>query len=633
MAEDPRGTKRSREESEIKSEEPVIKCARIDAAATAWEENQKALSTAITDGNLVQVEKLLKQSPRLRDARFPDHFGLTPLCLAAHLGQAEIISVLFRAGASVEGTASNGSTPLMFAAESGYAEVVRKLCLLGANCNAINPRHGASVLCFAVQKKQFEACKQLIKFGARIDLDIYKRINATQSRLRHLLDTICSCDFTELIEWMIDTGKMQVDSTYTHHKVPILYFAARHGAVGILRLLIQRGAKHDIEHTFPISGDKLLNVWDCAAYYSRCDSIERLLALETCPRPKEDWYVNTLWRDYSKKEKVIDVMNHLSLADEPKVPADKLRLQEHRNKPWLAIESLAKALNQQSFSLLALQSFGAHGWLIAPIAHAGGLKILSTGVHLLSARSYSTQPIDKPKGLTFAQMKQRLLEHLSHTLCSPEYTNPFSGLRLTPQGEQRMNPIAEAQGVLLLKGIAYLREQFNQQVATLPDICMNTYITLSHQVNKPDLYRRMTKTWGLYDPIARAALRLVEEAYVRLRELKPEKMTAEFAAMSPVEQLRHVIVDRLEAWDKISEIVEAMRKCETDDELEIVAELLFQQWRLFGEVFGVARPRVWQFGPHNPLEREPESMMEVDVPLVAEMPIAVAESMSTVALQ
>jgi hypothetical protein len=38
--------------------------------------------------------------------------------------------------------------------------------------------------------------------------------------------------------------------------------------------------------------------------------------------------------------------------------------------------------------------------------------------------------------------------------------------------------------------------------------------------------------------------------------------------------------------------------------------LLFQQWRLFGEAFGVTKPRYSKFGPHR-LEAEPQ--MEVDV--------------------
>jgi hypothetical protein len=135
----------------------------------------------------------------------------------------------------------------------------------------------------------------------------------------------------------------------------------------------------------------------------------------------------------------------------------------------------------------------------------------------------------------------------------------------------------------------------------------------------------------LYDPVARAALRLVKEAYHTLRSLRPEKTTAEFAAMSLEEQLRHVIVDQLEEWDKIPEIVEAIRKPTIEREFEIVSTLLLQQWRLFCEVFGVTKPRFSQFGPHRPAQ--PEPVMEVDVPEVVTTLDGMANSSSATAFQ
>jgi hypothetical protein len=171
-----------------------------------------------------------------------------------------------------------------------------------------------------------------------------------------------------------------------------------------------------------------------------------------------------------------------------------------------------------------------------------------------------------------------------------------------------MNQIAVAQGELLLKGVANLREQFEKQVASLPSLCMISYITLAHQINEPDLYRKMTREWGLYDPVARAAIRLVKEAYEKLRALPSQRIPPEFAAMSPSEQLRHVMVELLEDWDKIPELVETLLKCDAQA-LDAVSDLLFQQWRLFGEAFGVTKPRYSKFGPHRP---EAEPVMEVD---------------------
>ena len=204
-----------------------------------------------------------------------------------------------------------------------------------------------------------------------------------------------------------------------------------------------------------------------------------------------------------------------------------------------------------------------------------------------------------------------LVEFVSEVLCSAEWPLCFSGKKITAQVEQLMNQIAVAQGALMLEGIARLYDRFEKQVARLPDLYMNTYITLSHQLNEPDFYRRMTNEWGLYDPIARAAIRLVKEAYGRLRAIVPERIPPEFAAMSPSEQLRYVMVELLEEWDKIPEVVETLLKCDAQ-ELEFTSDLLFQQWHLFGEAFGVFKPRYSQFGPYRQEVVEIESQMEID---------------------
>jgi hypothetical protein len=67
------------------------------------------------------------------------------------------------------------------------------------------------------------------------------------------------------------------------------------------------------------------------------------------------------------------------------------------------------------------------------------------------------------------------------------------------------------------------------------------------------------------------------------------------------------MVDLLEDWDKIPELVETLLKCDAQ-ELDFTSDLLFQQWRLFGDVFGVTKPRYSLFGPQR-VEAEP--LMEV----------------------
>jgi ankyrin repeat protein len=628
---DPRANKRPREDDLAESDEPVIKRARTATDITACDTNQRALLTAITAGDEAQVAKLFRQLPHLRDAYLPGDMGLTPLCLAAHYGNLDIVALLLRCGAPLDAMAKNGSTPLMFAAEKGHVDVVRKLCLSGATPDLVNPISAGSALFYATAHKRFEACKQLIMVGARIDLLTSCCAKNGDFMLLTPLSNAVRCDFTDLIGWMIDTGKIYVNSVEPASNFQLLNLAVKLGSLGLIRLLIERGAS--VNAVNPVPGQKwgLRNVWDVANFFSRADSAELLLSLGLRPPPK--MICNLRLEASFEFWTVGDVINHLPRIVDAKDPADKLSDAIQRTCPWMSVASLAThmaRLRNRSLAV-AIDHFRSVGWLAAHFAYAGELKNLSIGIDQLGSRSAKLGSQPQTKGLTSAQMKQRLVEHLSVVLCAAEYAQPFAGLNLTPQGERRMNQIAEAQKLLLLKAIAYLREQFQQQVATLPSMSMNTYISRAQTLNEPDMYRKLTKEWGLYDPIARTVLRLVQESYHTLRSLRQEKTTAEFVALPPDEQLRHVIVDKLEEWDKIPEMVDAFRKFYLPQELEIVSDLLFQQWRLFCEAFGVTKPRFSQFGPHLP--EQPEPVMEVDVPEVATALGVMTNSSSATAFQ
>jgi len=78
-----------------------------------------------------------------------------------------------------------------------------------------------------------------------------------------------------------------------------------------------------------------------------------------------------------------------------------------------------------------------------------------------------------------------------------------------------------------------------------------------------------------------------------------------------------VMVDMLEEWDKVQEIVGAILESSKDKDADDVPELLFQQWRLFCEAFGVIKPREFApsvtFGPHKLEGADEQATMDVDV--------------------
>jgi hypothetical protein len=357
---------------------------------------------------------------------------------------------------------------------------------------------------------------------------------------------------------------------------------------------------------------RLIGVWKIAVYFQRFEMIEYLFNIGHMPEQLIS--SNPLLCFDMGIGPGTDLCIHLGTQTDANIPADRLTNSQFRQYPELALDGLAERYIASSIT----QWFSAVGWwcdqgLLSTMLSNRVVPAESfvNSARLLGQSAFPSERFSSSPGGTQAQQAQMLVEFVSDVLCSAEWPLCFSGKKITAQVEQLMNQIAVAQGALMLKGVARLRDLFEKQVARLPDLCMNSYITLSHQLNEPDLYRRMTSEWGLYDPIARTALRLVKEAYGRLRAFVPERIPPEFAAMSPPEQLRYVMVELLEEWDKIPEVVETLLKCDAK-ELEFTSDLLFQQWRLFGQAFGVFKPCYSQFGPYRQEVVEIEPQMEVD---------------------
>jgi uncharacterized protein len=94
----------------------------------------------------------------------------TPLFMASQLGHATVIDTLLKAGADPKGTTSNGTTPLMAASASGKADAVKLLIDRGADVNAKENARGQSALMFAAASNRVDAMKVLIAAGADVAL-------------------------------------------------------------------------------------------------------------------------------------------------------------------------------------------------------------------------------------------------------------------------------------------------------------------------------------------------------------------------------------------------------------------------------------------------------------------------------
>ncbi len=268
---DPRGTKRAREEDAVElepSSEPVVKQARIEPAAESFDHAQEALFTAIEVGDRGAVERLLGQYPGLRDAMRPGDKGETPLCWAARLGQRDIVSLLLQRGAQVDARSRSNVTPLAYAAFTGKIEVMKTLGLAGADPNVFVTQHNFPALFVAIEGNQLEALKCLASMGADLagkgsdgqTVVIHAAVNNRPEMIRWLLGKgaridepdnagctalmiACACRHLEVIKLLLERGASLAAKNSRGHSP--LQYAASSNQLDVVRWLLGKGARID----------------------------------------------------------------------------------------------------------------------------------------------------------------------------------------------------------------------------------------------------------------------------------------------------------------------------------------------------------------------------------------------------
>lgn len=111
----------------------------LAVAGPAWAEevigqNDQKIHDVARMGSGADIEKILKASPALRDAR--TGLGSTPLHLAATNPDVSAVKALLAAGADVNAKDMDGNTPLHMAAYTNRIEAAKVLLEAGADVNA-----------------------------------------------------------------------------------------------------------------------------------------------------------------------------------------------------------------------------------------------------------------------------------------------------------------------------------------------------------------------------------------------------------------------------------------------------------------------------------------------------------------
>jgi ankyrin repeat protein len=155
------------------------------------------------------------------DPNLGNRYGVAPLHEASLVADAALIGLLLDAGAEVDAALPEGETPLMLASRTSGVAAVQLLIGRGADVNVVERWQGQTPLMYAAARDRAQVAAALIAAGADVN---------AKTPLNELPERLPAARFN--VEFPL--GAM----------TPVL-LAARQGATGALRVLIEAGADLD----------------------------------------------------------------------------------------------------------------------------------------------------------------------------------------------------------------------------------------------------------------------------------------------------------------------------------------------------------------------------------------------------
>ncbi|XP_060798440.1 protein TANC2 isoform X2 [Neoarius graeffei] len=164
------------------------------------------------------------------------------LCVYAHLGYVEMVTLLLEFGADVNGASESGLTPLGYAAAAGHLTIITTLCSKNAKVDHVD-RNGQCPLVHAALRGHLEVVKFLLECEWSSEV-AFSKTHAVQQALI----AAASMGYTEIASYLLDLKdedeeeRPHINSFDTLWGETALTAAAGRGKLDVCRLLLEQGA-------------------------------------------------------------------------------------------------------------------------------------------------------------------------------------------------------------------------------------------------------------------------------------------------------------------------------------------------------------------------------------------------------
>jgi ankyrin repeat protein len=207
----------------------VAGCLLVLALNLSAQTQTTPLHQAVLTGDRAAAQRLIRSGA---DVNAANRYGVTPLLVATQRGNAELIELLLKGGASVpvaEAKLPEGQTLLMHAARTGQVASMKALIAAGSNPNARETRSGTTAAIWAATSSRAQAIRVLAEAGA--DLNVLSKVTLYPHTQNGVLLSGLEEGYSYVGQTVLPRGGWSA-----------AMFAAREGATEAVRALAESGA-------------------------------------------------------------------------------------------------------------------------------------------------------------------------------------------------------------------------------------------------------------------------------------------------------------------------------------------------------------------------------------------------------